>query len=922
MDRRFFLGWEKPFCETVAEHVLDGAQNDLPDLGGLVVIVPTRQAGYRLREALALAAEKRGVNILGPEIKTASAMLFPDSAANIANAAQSLAVWDAVLSAVKPGEFSAFLGESDSVRFNLQTARRLEKLRAELSDGGYAISSVAEKNIGFAEPERWAQMAELERRFRKLLGAHSLRDQTEAKIENARCVAQQNRHAKIMLAANPDPPKILLALLENRERNGTEVEVLVGAPESEAALFDAWGCPDPATWEKRGIGIAEDSIVLAANPEAEAEFIVDAVRGRARPQSGKPMLAVGVPDRETVAPLLSRLEEAGLPAFDPQRRPFANTPLCRLVKCLLALKSNADYEAVAALLRHPYVLEFFGDAAVLLRDLDGMQSERIPVTLDDILDRPDKRRSAPNFIKLAEWRGELRNAVPHIALRRILREIFKEKELDAGSSADRDFEAAADVLNGIFEEFESDAAMPAGVDVGAVFAARLADASVEPSRRDEPVDLEGWLELAWNPAPLMFVAGMNEGCVPDGTLGDVFLPDSLRKELGLRDDRARMARDAYVLQAILAQRGGAGVFLLVAKTSASGDPLLPSRLLFKCPDSALTARAKTLFKEMPPAANAAPFNITFKLDPFQNYAAADLRSSKISPTAFGAYLNSPLLYWFSRVLGMRKSDDLRREPDAMQFGNIVHHALNRMALDENKIWACGNAGSIAGFLEKEVAKFCGEQYGEAPWFGVSVAKESAVMRLRAFAQAQVEWHGKGWDIVECESDKRMEINGMTVSGRCDRIDYNRIEKRHCVLDYKTGKEAKSPQSAHLGAVKDEHVLFDEMRIDVIKEGKPVHKTWLDLQLPLYVELLAREGKSEVAAAYVNIPADPGKTGFHVWDDYNGEIHASAMKCAAKTIGEIRAGNFAIPGRMNYADEFEGLLLGDPEKTIVLNRPNG
>ena len=78
-------------------------------------------------------------------------------------------------------------------------------------------------------------------------------------------------------------------------------------------------------------------------------------------------------------------------------------------------------------------------------------------------------------------------------------------------------------------------------DAAEVLMARLQGATVKAERRHEQLELEGWLELAWNPAPLLFVAGMNEGLVPDGRVGDLFLPDALRRKLELRDDRLRVA---------------------------------------------------------------------------------------------------------------------------------------------------------------------------------------------------------------------------------------------------------------------------------------------------------------------------------------------------------------------------------------------
>ncbi len=105
---------------------------------------------------------------------------------------------------------------------------------------------------------------------------------------------------------------------------------------------------------------------------------------------------------------------------------------------------------------------------------------------------------------------------------------------------------------------------------------------------DGAVELQGWLELLFEDAPHLVVAGFNDGRVPEAIAGDPFLPEALRTKLGLKTNGARLARDAYVLTALDAcRRAGGRLDLLVGKASAIGDPLRPSRLLLQCSDAEL-----------------------------------------------------------------------------------------------------------------------------------------------------------------------------------------------------------------------------------------------------------------------------------------------------------------------------------------------
>jgi len=349
------------------------------------------------------------------------------------------------------------------------------------------------------------------------------------------------------------------------------------------------------------------------------------------------------------------------------------------------------------------------------------------------------------------------------------------------------------------------------------------------------------------------------------------------------------------------------VFLLLAKTGSSGDPLLPSRLLFKCPDAQLTARAKTLFRETPPGAPPVASEPLFALDPSRVKPSRKLDS--LSPSVFGDYLDSPLLFYFKHVLGMETADDLTREPDALQFGKMVHHSLDAMSDDPGKIWACGDAARLADFLAQIVCEYCDTRFGARPWLGVTVAKESAVARLGAFAEAEVRRHAEGWDIEGSETKKAIVIAGMNIAGRCDRIDRHRGTGRFCVLDYKTSAKAANPKNAHIAAAKREYALFPEMMFPPDSDAaRPL--MWCNLQLPLYREFFA--GEPDIEIGYVNLPAAIDKTGFEIWKDYNSELHASAMRCAEKVVEEIRAGKFNIPGRMSWPSDFENLLLSDIE----------
>jgi len=938
---RTFIGWDRPLCETVPAFLLAEKGAGLLDLRHTIVVVPTRQSSWRLRTALPLAADARGGACIGPEIITPPVLLAPPQRSGVASGFRSLLAWTAVLKAAGADEFRAFLGAGDkrpaTTAWALQVARQLQSLRQELADGDLALADVADRGDALEEADRWTDMKTLESRYLNQLTARGLQDAVAAKLAHVRDGARPADVARIVVAAVPDPPRLLEKLLARWADAGIAVDILVAAPACEAAAFDRWGRPVPDAWANRHIALNDEDLWLEASPADQAgriaRSVAEALKTQPCPAASRPQLAIGVPDRETVAPLQRALADLRLPAFDPQNRPFSQTPLARLVHALLALRDSDGYAEVAALLRHPDVLSAIGNGAEALRKLDAFQAEYLPVKLDDLRDReaadPDHRPPAVPLAAVAQvraWRERLLQDDLAAGLREVLQQIYKQRLLDSASRADATFQQAVTVFDDCLRELEAvgpDA--QDGRDGADILLARLRESSVKPERQGEPLDLEGWLELAWNPAPLLFVAGMNEGFVPDGHVGDLFLPDALRTRLGLRDDRLRAARDAYVLAALLAQRRSeeGRVILVVGKTSSAGDPLRPSRLLFRCPETELVARAKKLFRETPPAGTASAFTVGFRLDPglVPPDGLNQKRRRELSPTLFRDYLESPLQFYLKHVLDMEAQSDREREPDALAFGILVHAVLEQMAADPG-LWACADADRLGRWMDGRLRELARARYGARPWLGVELAVHSAAQRLKAFAQKQVAWHADGWEIVEYEDKKgrHIVIDGVTIRGRIDRID-RRIEDGravYCVLDYKTTDSAKTPAEAHVGPSFGDNEFLEAARVpkELVANGKN-DKRWSDLQLPLYREFVTTACEGEVRLGYINLPSTLGDIAFNLWDAYTDALHASAMACARAVVESIRAGEFRQAGRPRFEGDFRGVLLGDAAKAIEL-----
>ena len=191
------------------------------------------------------------------------------------------------------------------------------------------------------------------------------------------------------------------------------------------------------------------------------------------------------------------------------------------------------------------------------------------------------------------------------------------------------------------------------------------------------IELNGWLEAPWLPHSALIVSGCTEGALPTRLSAHPLLPDSVRVALGLHSNVQRFARDAYLLHCLLATRTPGTVKLTLCRMGADGEPAKPSRLLFRCPDAELGARVRKVFEPVDSLRTAHARERAWPLEIPKSPPPSALRV-----TAFADYLKCPLRFYLKHVLGMRKFESPKTEMDALDFGNVLHKALENFAREE------------------------------------------------------------------------------------------------------------------------------------------------------------------------------------------------------------------------------------------------
>ncbi len=923
--KRHFLAWDRPLPEQASAWLAQGWLKQGPlDLSDQLIVVMTSQAGRRLREALASYAAKYGQAVFPPTVVTSDQFMTPDSKLKVASKAECLLAWSHLLLSIEPDAYEhVFNGALKQRDFSwaLRLANTFLNLQITLSEAGLRIaqvqSVVSNTNKAFPEIARWSELGALESRYEAALLNRGLVDPRAASIKGAFNPQVSAQIKRIVVIANPDPLPLALIKLEHLSAQ-VPIEIVIFAPDTEASAFDRFGRPSVNGWEKRDVcpSEIEEYVHPMLEPAHQADRIVEWARKYAENSS---LLGVGVADPELVTIFESALRKEKHVGFNPIGRPVSGESLYHLLKALSNLGQDTLFSSIEAIVRCPdfntYLKQELGNAyslGALLSDLDKLKANCFPVDLQAAQAHASKLKDsqilAPALERIDKFRSQYLSKGFQEAAFSLPQVLLKGRRLDLHKAEDRRAQEAAIAWTRIATECNS---ASEGLKSDHVWDLALSLFASEVLSEDKPVgaiELQGWLDLLWEDAPHLVVAGMNDGRVPHAITADAFLPESLRCLLGLRSNQERYARDAYILKALGACREKNGrLDLLFGKRSASGDPLRPSRLFFQCEDKQLANRVEALFKE--PAISGAnqawrrawqltiPHALT-KSQEREGFLRHGL--DRVSVTGLRRWLRCPFRFYLERVQKMAAVDVWRNELSESSFGTLCHGALEAMGKNALMRESCSEA-EIKHFLMAELDRLILQNYGDRVSLPLVIQIEAARQRLSRVAQIQVRERSAGWCIITTEKNITFEIAGVVVSGKIDRIERNELTQAVRVIDYKTSDIFSTPVQAHIGGVNKEHAHYPS----VARFGEKLDKTWKDLQLPVYREALKNEYGADIQLGYFNLPKAAGESEIAIWSDYKPEIHASAMLCAQGVCEAIKSGEFWPPNEnlSERVDEF-------------------
>ena len=988
---RCALGVADPLA-AAATRLLDRPVDDLGevDLRDVIVVIPGRRAGRQLLIALDDAATAAGRLVVPPRTLTPSGL--PALVAfNPDRPAADPETWLAAVSgAIDATSMTAY----DSLGSESEEATRLLSPDADgLERRALARTVIEADRVVRAGGIDWDQVIE---GVLTLGGDPSRHRAISASLQLAAARLAEHELASPEDAADaaitslerngPDPTLppvrevVLLGLVDPSNRDRRLIRALAGAgvrvsifsiidPAGSAGLDD-FGAVGPGAFGAEPPRPPIESIRVEAAPLDEASALDEELQAMARSmepgnhaehdEGDRPSLdpddvAVVLADEQNGPGIRRELEARGISVHLATGRELSSAPIARSLDRVRGWCAGGDTRAFADLLADPAIGGSIR-AGMMTGDpeasLTEWSAEHLPAMVRGTWWNWAKSPAHEATLAAADSVARMLLGPFHpgdseddISASRPLNEWVNEligllrrvdDEHEDGAWSDASTRAVRDALAAVMMIPAALTPMLDASEAMAVMVELVGRGSLPDPGAADSIETIGWLEAPFDPARRLLVTGLHDAAVP-GRRDDPLLPDGLRSELGLEDDRRRTARDRWVLATILGRDPEAR--FLVSRHDALGEPLLPSRLLFGVadppkrssvatgsndPDRApvvpaafaqdLARRVGHVFDSPARRRGGAAVSSAFgRFKPPEPGAMPLKPPSTMSATAFRDYLASPYRFWLRRILRLDAKAPMGEEFDPRLFGLVLHDAVEAFGRLEIGRLEEGRAplldvdavhGEMLAGMEHSIRSRIVEEGSDrsVAWTHAASAAlrlQGRILesRLRRVAEIQVERSEQGWRVHEVESEikESLDVPGeapQPIRGRIDRIDRH-PERGWQLLDFKTSDQGKGPDAVHYRASTGD---------------------WLDLQLPLYrwaasSRLPGSPGPEEIQTGYFVVGGDPSKIKVLPSKKIDPLVD-EAMDVAREIVRSIRAGYFVDPPGVKAPYE------GDPVALVM------
>jgi len=168
---------------------------------------------------------------------------------------------------------------------------------------------------------------------------------------------------------------------------------------------------------------------------------------------------------------------------------------------------------------------------------------------------------------------------------------------------------------------------------------------------------------------------------------------------------------------------------------------------------------------------------------------------KISASSHQRLINCPYLYFSADGLRLKALEELSDELKKSDYGERIHLILQVFHNGHDKYGDAFNAEITAD--NRHAAEAHLRKISEKVFFAdldENILHNSWLHRWNKHIPAYINWqlqHQQDWRFYQSEQQLECELDAsLKIYGRLDRIDINKADNSHAIIDYKTGRTAR------------------------------------------------------------------------------------------------------------------------------------
>lgn len=530
-----------------------------------------------------------------------------------------------------------------------------------------------------------------------------------------------------------------------------------------------------------------DTLRFFAATSLEQEARAAALQVRLWLGAGKRDIAVVAQDRMVARRMRALLERAQILVQDETGWTFATLSVSTvLMRWLDTLQSNFYYHDLLDLLKSPYIFA----------DISAAERKATVYQLEKLLRKQSVVEGLENFFLLIEHETVLHQPLARLRQAAALLEQSKHRTLaewlralgeslsvlgvDAGLRLD---DAGVQLLNALEtwqRELKEDEGRYHFAEWRRWLAQQLDTQTYSDTGIESSIHFTHLAATRWRSFDAVLLLGCDAEHLPSVPDGGRWFNDAVRSSLNLPTRSVHAARQRDDLLALLTLNDCVLVTWQKERNGESGllSPYLEMlrdlhALVY---DDDLSERALHHYLAAEEIHSVALPQAELPAPSVLNHGVPE----KISISAYNALVACPYQFYARHILRLNELDEVQEVIEKRDYGERVHDILRRF--HERYPLVSGHPASVMEAALREIsadvfADLLAQDFAARAWLA------RWHQALPAYLEWQIANEAQGWRYVEAESEFDRELAGVRLRGRIDRLDANGQEKR--VFDYKT-----------------------------------------------------------------------------------------------------------------------------------------